>query len=78
MTTVTVRELRNQGGQVLDRVAAGERVVVTRDGTPVAELRPLLARALDGTTLLQRWRHLPPVDPEGLRADLDAVLDPRL
>jgi prevent-host-death family protein len=36
-----VRDLRNNGGEVLRRVEHGERIVVTRDGTPVAELRPL-------------------------------------
>jgi len=38
MDTVTIRELRNHGGDVVDRVEAGERVTVTRDGRPVAEL----------------------------------------
>ncbi|MBA3287839.1 MAG: type II toxin-antitoxin system prevent-host-death family antitoxin, partial [Acidimicrobiia bacterium] len=32
MVEVTVRELRNHGGEVLDRVIAGERLTVTRDG----------------------------------------------
>lgn len=35
-----MRELRNHGGEVLDRVARGEVLVVTRDGAEVAELRP--------------------------------------
>ncbi|WP_250324588.1 type II toxin-antitoxin system Phd/YefM family antitoxin [Williamsia sp. CHRR-6] len=41
MEMVTVRELRNNGGEVLNRVARGEGLVVTRDGQPVAELRPV-------------------------------------
>lgn len=45
METVTVRELRNHGGEVLDRVARGEALVVTRDGTEVAELRPRTRRS---------------------------------
>ncbi|MGB7163680.1 MAG: type II toxin-antitoxin system prevent-host-death family antitoxin, partial [Mycobacterium sp.] len=36
-----MRDLRNKGGEVLDRVERGECVIVTRDGRPVAELRPL-------------------------------------
>jgi prevent-host-death family protein len=32
MKSVTVRDLRNKGGDILDRVARGERVIVTRDG----------------------------------------------
>ncbi|CAJ1582877.1 type II toxin-antitoxin system prevent-host-death family antitoxin [[Mycobacterium] wendilense] len=38
---LTVRDLRNQGGEVLRRVERGERIIVTRDGAPVAELSPL-------------------------------------
>jgi hypothetical protein len=45
------------------------------DGEPIAELRPVPGRALSATTLLTRWRHLPPVDHQQLRADLDRVLD---
>jgi antitoxin (DNA-binding transcriptional repressor) of toxin-antitoxin stability system len=78
MTDVSVRDLRNQGGRVLDRVLAGERFVVTRDGTPVAELRPLPGRTIDAATILSRWQHLPPVDAIEFRADLDAILDPEL
>lgn len=78
MTEVTIRELRNHGGEVVDRVAAGERLIVTRSGKPVAELRPVRATPLTATVLLQRWRRLPPVDPAALRADLDATLAPDL
>lgn len=78
VTDVTIRELRNHGGEVVDRVLAGEHLVVTRAGQPVAELRPLKRRGLDAGTLLARWRHLPHVDPKGLRADLDSAIDPSL
>ncbi|MGH9209750.1 MAG: type II toxin-antitoxin system Phd/YefM family antitoxin [Acidimicrobiales bacterium] len=72
---VTIRELRNHGGDVVARVAAGEPVVVTRSGEPVARLIPFRRRGLDAATLLSRWRLLPPVDAGRLRADLDEVLD---
>lgn len=78
MTEVTIRELRNHGGAVVDRVAAGEHVVVTRSGRPVAELRPVRARGLTASALLRRWRRLPPVDPIALRRDVDTTLDPAL
>jgi prevent-host-death family protein len=78
MSVVTIRELRNHGGDVVDRVAAGESLVVTRSGEPVARLVPVRRRGLDSATLLDRWRHLPPVDGAVLRADLDSVLDPSL
>ena len=75
MDTVTIRELRNRGGEVVDRVEAGGRVTVTRDGRPVAELRPLRARGLSAAALLERWHRLPTVDPAGLRRDVDTVID---
>jgi len=75
MTEVTIRELRNHGGEVVDRVAAGERVIVTRSGKPVAELRPVRSAQVSAAVLLERWRRLPQVDLALFRADLDAVID---
>jgi prevent-host-death family protein len=78
VTEVSIRDLRNRGGEVIDRVAAGERVTVTRDGRPVAELRPLSRPPLSIRVLQQRWSKLPPVDPDAVRRDLDQVLDSSL
>jgi prevent-host-death family protein len=78
MTEVSVRELRNHGGDVLDRVEAGERLTVTRNGKPVAELVPIPRRDLALDEILRRARTLPPIDPDELRADIDAVLDTHL
>jgi prevent-host-death family protein len=75
MDTVTIRELRNHGGEVVDRVEAGGLVTVTRDGRAVAELRPLRPRGLPAATLLERWRRLPAVDPARHRRDVDNVID---
>jgi prevent-host-death family protein len=43
MSTVTLEELQRDAGALLDRVEAGEHVVVARGGRPVAELRPVPA-----------------------------------
>lgn len=75
---VSIRDLRNRGGEVIERVLAGESLTVTRSGTAVAELAPVRRRGLDRETLLRRWRRLPPVDPEAFRRDLDAALDSSL
>jgi antitoxin (DNA-binding transcriptional repressor) of toxin-antitoxin stability system len=53
-------------------------MTVTRDGHPIAELRPLPRRPLQAALLLQRWRALPVVDPVKLRTDIDDLLDPAL
>ncbi len=74
MANVTIRELRNKGGEVVDRASRGEQITITRAGKPVASLRPLDMNALAADVLLARWRRLPPVDPAGLRADLDDIL----
>ena len=36
------------------------------------------ARSLDPETLLERWRHVPLVDPKSLRRDIDAIIAPSL
>jgi prevent-host-death family protein len=78
MAEVTVRELRNHGGEVLDRVSAGESLTVTRGGQPVAELRPLPRQTISAELLVRRWRRLPRVDAAAFRRDVDAVLDTSL
>ena len=49
-----MRDLRNRGGEVLDRVERGERVIVTRDGRAIAELRPLPRRSARPVELIER------------------------
>ncbi|MHB8287923.1 MAG: type II toxin-antitoxin system Phd/YefM family antitoxin [Acidimicrobiales bacterium] len=77
MSEVSIRELRNHGGDVVDRVAAGERVTLTRDGHPVAELRPL-GRPTSVRALKRRWSRLPPLDAGAFRRDVDRVMDTSL
>ena len=78
MAEITIRELRNHGGEVVDRVARGEQITVTRAGKPVAELRPVSRQPLTAETLLARWHRLPPVDYHRMRAELDEVVDAAL
>jgi prevent-host-death family protein len=69
---VSVRELRNHTADVLRRVEAGERLRVTVDRRPVAELVPLPSRA----TWVPRRRALDALvqADADLRADLDEAL----
>lgn len=78
MTDVSIRELRNEGGSVVERVLRGELITITRSGTPVAQLLPVGRAPLTSAQLLARWRHLPRIDYDGLRGDIDEVLDGRL
>jgi prevent-host-death family protein len=77
MSEVSIRDLRNHGGEVVDRAARGEQITITRSGRAVAELRSLRP-PLSAEALLRRRRGLPAVDPASLRADVDRLLDPRL
>ena len=73
MSEVASRELRNSTRALLDRVAAGERITITVDGRPVAELGPVLRRPrfMAKDELFARLA-TSQADP-GLRDDLDAL-----
>jgi antitoxin (DNA-binding transcriptional repressor) of toxin-antitoxin stability system len=78
MSEVSIRDLRNRGGEVVDRAARGELITITRDGKRVAELRALTRPGLTAQALVDRWRHLPAVDPAALRREIDDAIDPSL
>jgi prevent-host-death family protein len=75
---VSIRDLRNHGGEVVERVRRGEHVIITSSGKPVAELRPLANAPLSIDLLVERRRHLPIIDPDKLRIDIDAIIDQRM
>ena len=78
MAEVSIRDLRNKGGEVVDRASRGERITITKAGRRVAELRPLGQPGLAAEALLERWRHLPPVDPKAMRREIDQLADASL
>lgn len=76
MRTITQRQLRNESAAVLRAVQAGQSIIVTRNGTPVAELRPVSPRRfVPRDVLMQEARSLPRIDPERFRADVDVLID---
>ena len=73
---ITQRELRNQSAAVLREVEAGRSFVLTRNGTPVAELRPIRPRRfVPRAVIADAGKHAPRVDARQFRADLDSVID---
>lgn len=78
MTTIAQKELRNQVGEVLRRVEAGESLIVTVSGRPVAELSPVRRhRWVSGPALTQVWHGRAPLDLERDLGRLDAgLVDP--
>lgn len=84
MASVASRDLRNHTAEVLRRVADGDRVTITVNGAPVAEIGPVpnarresmprheLARLLAGNQTDPRMR----ADLDALTADTTDDLDP--
>jgi prevent-host-death family protein len=72
MATVSMRDLHDHGGDVVDRATRGEHIVITRSGRPVAELRSLREPPVETAAPLER----PPVDAVALLADIDRLLEP--
>ncbi len=78
---IAQRDLRNQNAQILAAVEAGASFVVTRNGAPVAELRPLtpgrrpfVSRAEIATVVAAG----PRIDATAFRRDLDAAIEQNL
>jgi prevent-host-death family protein len=76
----TVQQLASTAAELVRRVRAGEVITITDDGRPVADLVPHHSGApvANQHDVLRNFASMPPVDPDRLRADLDAVIDPRL
>jgi prevent-host-death family protein len=73
---ITQRELRNDSGAVLREVQAGHTLIISRNGVPVAELRPVPPRRfVPRAVIADAAQRAPRVDSRRLRADLDAVAD---
>jgi len=74
--TISQRELRNDSGAILRDVQAGQTIIITRNGVPVAELRPIAPRQFVPRAMIANAAaRAPRIDPRRFRADLDAVTD---
>ncbi|HEY2214146.1 MAG TPA: type II toxin-antitoxin system prevent-host-death family antitoxin [Acidimicrobiales bacterium] len=79
--TIAQRVLRNDNAKVIEAVAAGESFVVTRNGVPVAELRPIRRTRrtfVPSADLVELFTPGTLIDGEQFRADLDRVVDQSL
>jgi prevent-host-death family protein len=73
---ITQRELRNDSGAILRAVEHGETFVVTRNGSPIAELVPLRRRTfVPAAQVLAMFAHETPIDAEKFFADLDGSVE---
>ncbi len=75
--TITQRQLRNDSGEIMRGLEAGNTYIVTRNGVPVGELRPIRKRRfVPKEELIESARRLGRIDFEQFRRDMDAVVDP--
>ncbi|WP_375496542.1 type II toxin-antitoxin system Phd/YefM family antitoxin [uncultured Jatrophihabitans sp.] len=73
---ISQRELRNDSGRIMRALDDGNSFVVTRNGRPVGELRPLRRdRFVDAVTVAEVFRHAPSLDWDTVREDLDRHAD---
>lgn len=71
---ITQRQLRNNSGEIMRGLDAGETFVVTRNGVPVGELTPLRRhRFVSAEAAIAMFKGAPSVDLVRLRSDLDHV-----
>jgi prevent-host-death family protein len=78
LRTIAVRELRNETAKVIEAVTAGETFVVTRNGEPVAELRPIRARRralISRDEVAALATSAVRIDHRRFRADVDRLID---
>ena len=73
---ISQRELRNDSGRIMRGLDEGQSYIVSRNGTPVGELRPLRRhRFVSAHAVAEMFRDAPRVDAATLRRDLDDVVD---
>jgi prevent-host-death family protein len=72
------RELRNKSGEIMRALDEGEDFIVTRNGVPVGELRPVSRRKrefIPREEFVALFKGAPPIDYEQFRADIDRYVD---
>jgi antitoxin (DNA-binding transcriptional repressor) of toxin-antitoxin stability system len=78
-TSISQRELRNDSGEIMRRLDAGETFIVTRAGVPVGQLSPFRRqRFVTAAAVAEVFAGAPSIDPDHFRFDLDAVADPTI
>ncbi|MGH3935510.1 MAG: type II toxin-antitoxin system Phd/YefM family antitoxin [Pseudonocardiaceae bacterium] len=76
---INQRELRNDNAAIMRALEDGESFIVTRNGTPIADLVPRQTakrQAVPVSELLSVLAGGPRIDAEEFYADLDRYVDP--
>jgi len=73
---ISQRELRNDAASILRDVQRGQTIIVTRNGTPVAELRTVPPRRfVPRAVIAEAAQGAPRVDLKRFRSDIDEHVD---
>jgi prevent-host-death family protein len=77
--SITQRELRNDSAAVLREVEGGRSLIVTRNGTPVAELRPVGRQQFAPRERIAiAAQRAARIDLRRFRDDVDSLVDQRV
>lgn len=73
---ITQRQLRNDSGEIMRELDRGESFIVTRNGAPVGELRPIQRRRFVPVEVaIAAFSGVGHIDCKQFRADVDRVVD---
>lgn len=73
---ISQRQLRNDSGEIMRELDRGESFIVTRNGAPVGELRPVKRRQfVPKAAVLAALAGVSDIDFDELRADVDRFVD---
>jgi antitoxin (DNA-binding transcriptional repressor) of toxin-antitoxin stability system len=73
---ITQRELRNDSGEIMRALDRGESFLVTRNGVPVGDLRPVQRRQFVAVeSAVAAFKGAPSIDRARFRAEVDRWID---
>jgi antitoxin (DNA-binding transcriptional repressor) of toxin-antitoxin stability system len=76
MREITQRQLRNESGEIMRELDRGESFIVTRNGNPVGELRPIKRRRfVPAEVAIAAFSGVGHIDYKQFRADIDRYVD---
>jgi antitoxin (DNA-binding transcriptional repressor) of toxin-antitoxin stability system len=76
MREISQRQLRNDSGEIMRELDRGESFIVTRNGAPVGELRPIRRRQfVPAEVAIAAFAGVGHIDHRQFRVDIDRFVD---
>jgi hypothetical protein len=78
--SISQRDLRLRSREIMDAVEKGDSFAVTRDGRVIGSLQPRTTQRtfVAARELIEVFRHVPVIDAEAMREQLDLIVDPSM